>query len=483
MRVSDVMYLHILEISMKQVVLSLYLYVVFPIHVLCRLPPNPTEIPISKSWNLNGKPGNGYYTQVEIGTPPQKFNVLVDTGSSNLAIAAAPQIELTSYFHYENSSSFEDSEKKMKIVYSQGLWEGHLGKDLVKFPSVAEATAINVNTDLALITYAENFFINNSHWQGIVGLGYSALSQPQDQVVVPWFDTLTSAMQINNSFTLELCGPDYKNNISDHFGNFYVGSYPDYCTPSHFTTWIRRPWFYEVLLVEIDIGKKVLNLPCIEYNTDKTIVDSGTSNLALPTKVWIQVIKEMQMQLKPSFSNLSAKFWTGDEEICWPRDQSGWDAFPNITIYLAHNNNTAFSISLPPQSYMWPSYESSNLTTECWKLGIEESKTGTVLGVVVIEGLCVLFDREKSIISFSESTCGPQVMLNGPFNVSNLHSCIYIPHVVSGATIALYIMGSILILLALPLFVAALRWIWNSFLKPRFTRQGLPFLSLNESNM
>lgn len=40
------------------------------------------------------------------------------------------------------------------------------------------------------------------------------------------------------------------------------------------------------------------------------------------------------------------------------------------------------------------------------------------LGAVILEGLCVTFDRAQGIITFSESTCGPPVTLNKIHNTA-----------------------------------------------------------------
>ncbi|XP_035535372.1 beta-secretase 2-like [Morone saxatilis] len=51
--------------------------------------------------NLQGDSGRGYYIEMSIGTPGQKLNILVDTGSSNFAVAAAPHPFITHYFNTE----------------------------------------------------------------------------------------------------------------------------------------------------------------------------------------------------------------------------------------------------------------------------------------------------------------------------------------------------------------------------------------------
>ncbi|KAK7073140.1 Beta-site APP-cleaving enzyme, partial [Halocaridina rubra] len=170
-------------------------------------------------WNLLGKPGDGYYILAEIGTPPQKFSLLVDTGSSNLAIAGMPHDELDTYFDTRNSSTYKDLGTDVKAVYTQGSWSGHLGRDRVYFPSLLQT--VPVETDLAIITTSNNFYVNNSHWQGIVGLGFSVLAQPHGKVK-PWFDGLIEKHHINNSFTIELCGPYREGGGSHHHGLLHI---------------------------------------------------------------------------------------------------------------------------------------------------------------------------------------------------------------------------------------------------------------------
>lgn len=45
--------------------------------------------------------------------------MLVDTGSSNFGMAGVASEELGSYFKSENSSSFVDLGKKIRVIYAQ----------------------------------------------------------------------------------------------------------------------------------------------------------------------------------------------------------------------------------------------------------------------------------------------------------------------------------------------------------------------------
>lgn len=67
---------------------------------------------------------------------------------------------------------------------------------------------------------------------------------------------------------------------------FHVsGSSGSGCSPVAVSCPIRRKWFYEVVVMALSLRGKEVSIPCVKFNTDKTIVDSGTSNLRLPSEV------------------------------------------------------------------------------------------------------------------------------------------------------------------------------------------------------
>ena len=73
-----------------------------------------------------------------------------------------------------SSSTYRDLGSPVAVPYTQGNWEGELGSDLLKFIDGPNAT---VRVDVAGILSSENFYINGSMWQGILGLGYARLAK------------------------------------------------------------------------------------------------------------------------------------------------------------------------------------------------------------------------------------------------------------------------------------------------------------------
>lgn len=72
------------------------------------------------------------------------------------------------------STSYQDLNRPVAVPYTQGNWEGKLGSDVLRFVEGPNAT---VRVNVAAILSSENFYINGSMWEGILGLGYARLSK------------------------------------------------------------------------------------------------------------------------------------------------------------------------------------------------------------------------------------------------------------------------------------------------------------------
>ncbi|MEQ2165076.1 Beta-site APP-cleaving enzyme, partial [Goodea atripinnis] len=220
------------------------------------------------------------------------LNILVDTGSSNFAVGAAAHPFLRRYYHRSLSSSYRDLGRSVYVPYTQGRWEGELGTDLVSVPHGPNAT---LRANVAAITQSDRFFINGSNWEGILGLAYADIARP-DETLEPFFDSLVRQTSVPNLFSLQLCGAGFTQNqslgSSTVGGSMIVGGVDSslYVGELWYTP-IRREWYYEVIIVRIELTCIVCAL---QYNYDKSIVDSGTTNLRLPRKVFQAAVKAIE---------------------------------------------------------------------------------------------------------------------------------------------------------------------------------------------
>ncbi|KAJ1520583.1 hypothetical protein ONE63_003695 [Megalurothrips usitatus] len=428
----------------------------------------------AEKYNLYGKPGDGYYLETLIGTPPQSFNVLVDTGSTNFAIAAAPLLSVDSYFNQSISRSFVNQHQEVSVMYTQGYWKGELGNDVIQFPSLGIPS---VRTSVAAIQTSHNFFLNGSLWQGILGLAYPMIAKPDDKVV-SWVDSFAASNNANVAFLLELCGS--RDGEDSHIGKFSMLHSDDVPHPPVLRSPIIREWFYEILMTKIEVGNEVVKLPCHELNTRRTIVDSGTTHLRLPEKVFNSVLELLHKQVA---QNLSEEFWTQQKVTCLHEDSDPhhFDLrhfFPHIRLSLMQTEHSYFTLELEPKSYIRRVEGPDH--SFCYKFGIQPSDSGSVLGTVVMQGFKVVFNRSDKTVGFMTSHCGPAVSMYGPTEVKeDLTKCAHQPisPVLGALSIAGYIVSVLLSVVAVIVVYFLIKWLWESYL------QRPDWSSLSQSNL
>jgi len=222
-----------------------------------------------------------YYGDVQIGTPPQTFKVVFDTGSSNLWVPSktCPITDLACQGHkkYDSkkSSTYQANGTKFAIQYGSGSLSGFMSDDTVTFGGIAvtgqvfgEATS---EPGLAFVA---------AHFDGILGMAFANIAV--DFAVPIWYNMVSRQLVDQDVFSFWLnrtAGP-----VSG--GELVLGGYD----PAHFTgpiTWVplTRDAYWQ-----IKVDK--LSLKGIDFCTNcQAIADSGTSLLAGP----VDVVKRLNL--------------------------------------------------------------------------------------------------------------------------------------------------------------------------------------------
>lgn len=372
--------------------------------------------------NLQGDSGRGYYIEMSIGTPGQKLNILVDTGSSNFAVAAAPHPFITRYFNTALSSTYQSTGRSVGVRYTQGNWEGVLGTDLISIPKGPNGTfAVNI----AAIQSSDGFFLPDINWQGILGLAYPLLARP-DSSVEPFFNSVVKQLRIPDTFSLQMCGAGLPTSsvVDPPAGSLIMGgAEPSLYRGSIWYTPIVEEWYYQVEVLKLEVGDQNLNLDCKEYNTDKAIVDSGTTLLRLPVNVFSAVVEAITRSSR--IEDFSSGFWEGSKLACWMKGEKPWKYFPKLSIYLrATNTSQSFRITILPQLYIQPITDMDG-ELDCYRFGVSSSANGLVIGATVMEGFYVVFDRAQKRLGFALSSCAvsggdPLSEIAGPFSAADV---------------------------------------------------------------
>ncbi|MQL87703.1 hypothetical protein Taro_020249 [Colocasia esculenta] len=133
-----------------------------------------------------------YYGEIGIGTPPQRFTVIFDTGSSNLWVPSAKCLySVACYFHSKYKSNLSSTYRKngtsAEIHYGTGGISGFFSGDHIKVGDVAvkNQTFIEATREPSIPFLVGKF-------DGIMGLGFQEISV--SNVVPVWYNMINQGL-------------------------------------------------------------------------------------------------------------------------------------------------------------------------------------------------------------------------------------------------------------------------------------------------
>ncbi|XP_034876015.1 chymosin-like [Mirounga angustirostris] len=127
-----------------------------------------------------------YFGKIYIGTPPQEFTVVFDTGSSDLWVPSvyckSSACQSHHRFNPAKSSTFQNLNKPLSIQYGTGSMQGFLGLDTVTVSNIVDS-----QQTVGLSTQEPGNVFTYSEFDGILGLAYPSLAS---EYSVPVFDNI-----------------------------------------------------------------------------------------------------------------------------------------------------------------------------------------------------------------------------------------------------------------------------------------------------
>ncbi|CAH0493026.1 unnamed protein product [Peronospora farinosa] len=386
------------------------------------------EILQQKLWGLPS--GLAYYVQVNIGSPlyssssppsssANAFNLLLDTGSANTAVATAKCCSLPNEKLYScaDSSTCVDQGTNVNVNYVSGSWTGQLVLDVFS----GQGLGIVKNMPFAEIT-SEDGFLSSGDFDGIIGLAYPTIASPSSDPRTPYFDHVQSVYGLSNIFSLQMCGVlqlmDVSSVLMADSTNLYAGELllggmegPNreryYKGEIVYTPLVQEKYF-NVIVTDIGINGQSLGLDCKMINSPRAIIDSGSSNLIFPSSVYNAVIAELKSQVEEVTSDIS-DFLFNDGSACCSSEcdptnvNSIIHSLPGLTISLAVDDEKLQQMTVTiPAEYIWRPLVISAGQDElaCRVFGISEGAF-TLLGNVFMDGLFTVHDRENERVGLA----------------------------------------------------------------------------------
>ncbi|KAK9723360.1 aspartic proteinase precursor [Basidiobolus ranarum] len=217
--------------------------------------------------NLVNDRDMAYYGEIFIGTPPQSFKVIFDTGSSDLWIPSnqcvSPACISHDRFNDTASSTFRTNNEQFSIKYGTGDLTGVISQDTVTVGN------ITINEQIFGVALREADFFKNVKADGILGLGFSTISSMK---ALPPFYTMIAQKKVKQSIFGVSLGT-YPTGGEITFGGTDSSRY------SGDLQWspVVRKGYWEVALQSINLGTTQIPL-----RSKSVALDTGTSLIAMP---------------------------------------------------------------------------------------------------------------------------------------------------------------------------------------------------------
>jgi len=238
--------------------------------------PNAVPTPVSISDFLDTQ----YYGPITLGTPPQNFKVVFDTGSSNLWVPSSKcgwtdiPCWLHNRYYSSKSSTYVANGTSFSIEYGSGTMQGFLSQDTMGIGN------LNVqNQVFAEATSEPGLAFVAAQFDGIMGLAFITISV--DHVTPVWYNLVSQGLVPQSLFSFYL----QTDPSGTHVGELLLGGIDS----NHYTGSLKYVPLISETYWEINMDSVTVGGHAASCTQCKGVVDTGTSVIAGPTAAVTQI--------------------------------------------------------------------------------------------------------------------------------------------------------------------------------------------------
>ncbi|KAM4687229.1 pepsin A-like [Rhinophrynus dorsalis] len=313
--------------------------------------------------NLVNYLDNSYYGSISIGTPPQNFTVIFDSGSSNLWV---PSVSCTSeactnhnLFNPQKSSTYQSTSETLSIQYGTGSMTGVLGYDTVLVAGISDTH------QMIGLSETEASFFYSMPFDGILGLAYPSISSSSQ---TPVFDNLWSlGLLPAELFSVYLSSDEDSGSVV-----IFGGTDTSYYTGSLHYIPVSSEGYWQISMTSVSLGGSVVACS----SGCQAIVDTGTSLLVGPSTAISTIL-----------ADIGATENSNGEYVV---DCSSISSLPDIIFTI-----DGVQYPIPPSAYINQSTCTSNFQSS--------SMSFWILGDVFIRQYYVVFDRANNQVGLASA--------------------------------------------------------------------------------
>ncbi|CAK6439198.1 unnamed protein product [Pipistrellus nathusii] len=314
-----------------------------------------------------------YFGEISVGTPPQNFLVLFDTGSSNLWVPStycqSQACSNHNRFNPSLSSTFRNNGQTYTLSYGSGSLSVVLGYDTVTVQNI-----VVQNQEFGLSENEPNNPFYYSDFDGILGMAYPNMA-------VGSAPTVMQGMLQQGQLSLPIFSFYFSRQPTRQYGGELILGGVDNQLYSGQIVWapVTQEMYWQIAIQEFAIGNQATGW-CSEGC--QAIVDTGTFLLAVPQQYmgsFLQATGAQQAQ-------------NGDFVVACDSVQS----LPTITFIISGSQ-----FPLPPSAYVLNNNGYCRLGIEATYLPSPNGQPLWILGDVFLKEYYSVYDMASNRVGFA----------------------------------------------------------------------------------